>query len=227
MPLHARPHPRHGAPPPWLAVFRLLGELERQGTRSRRWEASIPSPLQAPGRPPRPLTVSSSTLPDAGHRPAYPESSLRPRVPPPPCESDDGVPPVCTPSLVAVAHPCTHRDPAAAAEPALPGRWRRPPCMLDLGSMEASHGGGARWGLWAKVGAVGNAKRCPRQARRWPASVGHRPQIHRARAVAMVVFAASRTARSPCESRARPPASGRAACCVCRQARTVTRTHFV
>jgi len=28
------------------------------------------------------------------------------------------------------------------------------------------HSGGARWSLWAKAGAVGNAQRCPRQARR-------------------------------------------------------------
>jgi hypothetical protein len=28
------------------------------------------------------------------------------------------------------------------------------------------NGGGTRWTLWAKVGAMGNAMRCPRQARR-------------------------------------------------------------
>lgn len=61
------------------------------------------------------------------------------------------------------------------------------PCILDF-VLFIEHDGGRLWSLWAKAGAVGNAQRCPRQARRCaagasstnpqPASVWRRSSTH-------------------------------------------------
>ena len=87
------------------------------------------------------------------------------------------------------------------------------------------HSGGVRWSLWAKVGAVGNAHALSTASppvRRQP----HRPQIHGTVLAVSVVLRVRAQPVPPESHRARPRAFARACICVCRQARTVTRTNF-